>query len=123
MFDDVFVEVRNRVSISDIFVLENEVWVEVINDDYYAKEIEFNISVYGQNFKETVIENYRYTPTTVKTVGIGDSLTEASVKDELGTGTPMMLKKVSMYIKFPSKQKIPEYGIWKRLICIKFRLK
>ena len=38
------------------------------------------------------MENVIYTPETVHTVGMGDSLTEAQVKDSLGRGIPMPLK-------------------------------
>ena len=43
LFDEVFIEIRNRISISDIFVREDEIWVEIINDDYNSKESEFNM--------------------------------------------------------------------------------
>ncbi len=108
LFDEVFIEVRNRVSISDIFVREDEIWVEVINDDYNSKEIEFDISIYGQNFSETVVENYQYIPSTMKTVGMGDSLTEASIRDELGKGIPMPCKKGINVYKIPYKIENPK---------------
>ena len=110
LFDEVFVEIRNRVSIHDIFVRNDEIWVEVINDDYTSKNIEFNISIYGQNFPETVVENFRYAPSTMKTVGMGDSLTEASVGDMLGKGIPMPLKKGTNIYKIPFTIKNPK--IW-----------
>ena len=43
LFDEVFVEIRNRVSIHDIFVRNDEIWVEVINDDYTSKNIEYEL--------------------------------------------------------------------------------
>ena len=110
IYDEVFVEIRNRVSISDIFVRKNEIWVDVLNADYHAKNIEFNIFVYGQNFKETILENYRYIPSTSKTVGMGDSLTEAAVKDEIGKATPMPIKKGLNLFKIPFEIKNPK--IW-----------
>ncbi len=108
IYDKVYVDIRNRVNISDIFVRQNEIWVEVINADYCFKDIEFNISVYGQNFKETTIKNYKYVPETVKTVGMGDSLTEARVKDQLGKGLPMPLKKGENVYKIPFEIKNPK---------------
>ncbi len=110
IYDKVYVDIRNRVSISDIFVRQNEMWVEVINADYCFKDIEFNISVYGQNFKETTIKDYKYIPQTVKTVGMGDSLTEAAVKDQLGKGLPMILKKGINVYKIPFEIQNPK--IW-----------
>lgn len=50
------------------------------------------MSLYGQNFRETVFENLEYIPETIHTVGMGDSLTEASVGDALGKGIPQPLK-------------------------------
>lgn len=97
IYNDVFVEIRENVSISDIYVrpLENsaEVWVEVESATYDTLDITIELDVYGQNFKETVLKGYEYIPETVKTVGMGDSLTEASVKDVLGKGIPMPIKK------------------------------
>ena len=97
IYNDVFVEIRENVSISDIYVrpLEKsaEVWVEVESATYDTLDITIELDVYGQNFKETVLKGYEYIPETVKTVGMGDSLTEASVKDVLGKGIPMPIKK------------------------------
>lgn len=107
IYGDVFVEVRNRLSISDVFVRDNEIRIEVLNDDYDEKDVEFDISVYGQNFKETVTENLRYVPSTEKTVGMGDSLTEAEVKEQIGKGIRMPAEKgineyvVPLHIKNP----------------------
>lgn len=89
IYDRVYIEIRNRISISDIFVRDGEIWVDVINDDYIAKNVEFNVSVYGQNFDQAVIKNMHYKPSTSKTVGMGDSLTEASVGDMLGKAIDM----------------------------------
>jgi hypothetical protein len=92
----VCVEMRNRVNITDLYVrpMTNsaELWIEVENADYEEKDISFEISVFGQNFKETVIENMAYIPKTIKTVGRGDSLTEAAVSDILGKEIPLQLK-------------------------------
>ncbi len=89
IYGEVSVEVRNRVNITDIFVREGEAWVEVENADYFEKNVEFLISIYGQNIKETVLENDPYVPFTTNTVGMGDSLTEASLGDSLGKAIPM----------------------------------
>ncbi len=110
IYDSVYVEERNRLSIHNIFVRENEVWVEVLNDDYIAKNVEFNISIYGQNFRETVIENFRYTPSTMQTVGLGDSLGEAVYGDTLGKGIPIPAKKGINVYKIPFKIEKPK--IW-----------
>ena len=68
VYNYVRVEIRNRMSITDIYVRplidkkKAEVWVEVENADYLKKSTNFSISVYGQNFKEEVIKDYNYTP-------------------------------------------------------------
>lgn len=112
IYNDVSVEIRNRLNITDLYIrpMEEsaEVWVEIENADYKDKYINIDISIYGQNFKETVIENYRYTPETIKTVGRGDSLTEASVKDILGKGIPMPLKHGKNIFKIPVDIKNPK---------------
>ena len=70
LYSDVTVEFRNRVNITDLYVrpLENEaeVWVELENADYKDKDVVISISIYGQNFEETVVENYRYIPGIVQ---------------------------------------------------------
>ncbi len=110
IYDKVYVDIRNRVSISDIFVRQNEIWVDVINADYCFKDIEFNISVYGQNFEEVAIKDYKYIPQTIKTVGMGDTFTEAVVGDQMGKGLPMPLKKGNNIYKIPFKMENPR--IW-----------
>ena len=118
IYNDVYIEMRNKVHITDVFVRpilnENaaEVWVEVENVDYESKEIKFNLSLYGQNFNETIIENYEHIPQTLKTVGMGDSLTEARVKAQggLGQGIAMPLKKGKNLYKIPLK--IENTKVW-----------
>ncbi len=114
----VYVEIRNRIHISDLFVRPKineqsaEIWVEVQNVDYFAKDVKFDISVYGQNFDETVINNHEFVPETMKTVGRGDSLTEARFKasGELGRGIPMPAKKGKNIYKIPIKIDNPK--VW-----------
>lgn len=66
IYGSVSVEIRERVYISELYarpLLEEgkaEIWVEVYNSDYTADLPDFSVSVYGQNFKETVIENKRF---------------------------------------------------------------
>ncbi len=118
IYNDVYVEIRERIHISDVYVRPKlieqsaEVWVEVQNADYFSKDVKFSISVYGQNFDETVISNYEFVPETMKTVGMGDSLTEAKVKasGELGRGIPMPAKKGKNIYKIPIKIDNPK--IW-----------
>ena len=68
IYNYVRVEVRERIHISDVYVRplpeekRAEVWVEVENADYSLADIKFRLSLYGQNFKETVFEKYEYKP-------------------------------------------------------------
>ncbi len=68
IYNHVYIEERNPVHIHDIFVRplcrENtaEVWVEVNNISYETIPLKLRVSLYGQNFEETVFENLEYEP-------------------------------------------------------------
>lgn len=132
IYNDVYVEVRNKRHIHDVFVrplIEKkcaEVWIEVENTEYKKKDVSVKYSIYGQNFKETVVENQIFTPATVRTVGLGDSLTEAEVKDILGKAIPAPTQKgVNLYkftvpmenIRLWEPQKPYLYRLNLELIC------
>lgn len=110
LYGDVALEIRNRINISDIFVRKDEIWVEVQNADYAKKHLKIKFSIYGQNFDETAVENFEYIPETMKTVGMGDSLTEAGIKDELGKGTKICAEKGVNLFKIPFEINDPK--IW-----------
>lgn len=114
IFDKVFVEERNPIHLTDLYVrpMENaaELWVEVNYADYKQQDIQLQYSIYGQNFQDVVCENISYIPETVKTVGMGDSLTAAQVKDQLGKGIPMPLKHGPNIYKIPVA--IPNAKLW-----------
>ena len=88
IYNRVYVEIRNSVHISDLYIRpldgKAEAWLEIQNDRYDILPVELSLSLYGQNFPETVFEDHRFTPETTRFVGMGDSLTEAAVKSELG---------------------------------------
>ncbi len=116
IYNKVGVEIRSRIHIYDIFVRplvsesKAEIWAEIQNADHNKTELSFNISLYGQNFDGAVFENMSYTPLTVRTVGRGDSLTEAQVKDSLGSGIPMPAQFGINVYKFTVD--IPDAKIW-----------
>ena len=93
---EVYCEIRNRIHMTDLYVRPiksgAELWIEAENADYEEESIHFEISVFGQNFNETVLKDFEYYPATVKTVGRGDTLTQASVSDTLGQEIPLTLK-------------------------------
>ncbi len=107
IYNNVYVEIRNRISLRNAFVRENEIQIDVFNDDYVGKDIELNISVYGQNFKETVVENLRYVPQTFRMVGMGDTFTEIRVGDSIGKGYSMPARKGANTYKIPFRIDIP----------------
>lgn len=106
IYNDVYVEFRNKTHIHDVFIRPSiedksaEVWIEINNTEYKAKNVEFLISVYGQNFKASVTEKQRFVPSTMHTVGMGDSLSEAEVKDILGKMVPAPAHKGINLYKF-----------------------
>ncbi|MBN1553409.1 MAG: glycoside hydrolase family 2 [Phycisphaerae bacterium] len=63
LFQDVRVESRDPLHIHDIFVRplveagEAEAWIEVNSLDRHEKNLKFNISVFGQNFRGTVFRD------------------------------------------------------------------
>lgn len=68
IYDKVYVEIRNKMSITDIFVRPvmdksvAELWIELENAEYSKPKIAFDISLYGQNFKQTVFEHISHSP-------------------------------------------------------------
>lgn len=116
LYNKVYIEERAVIHITDIFVrpiiAENtaEIWVEVNNESYETKNICLKYSVYGRNFREIVCENTEYIPQTTKTVGMGDSLTEAEMGDRLGKGMSMPLKNGKNIYKISVK--IEDQKLW-----------
>lgn len=78
IYQDCYLESRSPLHINDIFVRPNvkeskvEAWVEVNNFTPYPIDAKLKISVYGQNFSETVLEDYEYIPSTTFIPGVGD---------------------------------------------------
>ncbi len=116
IYAPVWVEVRPRVFISDIFVrpmVESssaEVWIEVENIDYERRDISFLLSLYGKNFEKLVFEKLEYIPTTTQTVGMADSLTAANLGDGVGAGIPMPARKGKNQYKYTFK--IDDVRLW-----------
>jgi len=78
IYQDCYLETRANIHINDIFVrplVEKsaaEAWVEVNNFKQYPEGVKLKISVYGQNFNDTVLADYEYVPSTVMIPGVGD---------------------------------------------------
>lgn len=111
IYKDVYIEYRSKTHIHDLFVRpipsegRAEAWIEVENTEYSKKKVAFLLSVYGQNFEETVFEKKLFTPETIYMVGMGDSLTEAEVKDIMGKALEVPAQKgTNLYrFSFPMK--------------------
>lgn len=78
IYQDCYLESRSPLHINDIFVrpiLKDstaEAWVEVNNFKEYPSDVLLKISVYGQNFSDTVVEDHEYIPSTTFIPGVGD---------------------------------------------------
>lgn len=98
IYNDVTVEVRNTIHITDIFVRpmpdtdEAEAWIEVENASYEPVNLVFSLSLYGQNFAQTVFENMEHEPGTILCIGCGDTYTEAVLEGEIATRQLMPAK-------------------------------
>ena len=68
LYHSVTIEIRNTLHIADVFIrpdLQNnsaEAWIEVENATYETKPVTFQLSLYGQNFEQTVFENKKIEP-------------------------------------------------------------
>lgn len=114
--NDVYVEYREKQYITDLFPRVNskaaELWIECGSSEERNVETEFEVSVYGRNFSETVYEKRRYVPSTRIATGIGDTLTEAQfiAQDTLGKGVP--LKIAGGYNRFILPLELHDCRIW-----------
>ena len=74
IYQDVFVEARNKLHVSDIFVRPEidsncaEAWIEVFNTTKYREDISIELSVFGQNFRKAIFKNKSF---SVKYAGPG----------------------------------------------------
>jgi len=78
IYQEVYVEARAPMHIADLFVRPlpdedlAEAWVEVWNKDRQNRSAHLELSVFGQNFRKTVIKKLRHTPGTRIIPGVGD---------------------------------------------------
>jgi len=106
IYNDVYIEFRKKTHIRDLFVRpvlsENraEVWIEIENAEYMKKNVSFLISVYGQNFEETVFEKVLFNPSTIRMVGRGDSFTQTIEARSLGKASEIPAQKGTNLYKF-----------------------
>ena len=78
IYQDCFLEARSPLHINDIFIRplpeqsKAEAWIEINNCTSNPKEIKLLLSLYGQNFSDTLFENREYIPATTYVPGVGD---------------------------------------------------
>ncbi len=78
IYQECYLESRAPIHLNDIYIRPlpkdsvAEAWVEVNNFNEYPENVRLNIAIYGQNFKETTVENMAYSPSTTYIPGVGD---------------------------------------------------
>lgn len=86
IYQDVFVQFRPRVFVSDVFVRpapeegKAELWIECSNCDTFPSETKLSISIFGRNFESRVIDKQIYEPSVIHECGAGDDLQIARAK-------------------------------------------
>ncbi len=118
IYQDVFIEARPSTHITDVFVrpmIEEsavEVWVDLQKSTLESEDILLDLSIFGQNFSEVIVESYRYEPFCQLKVGRGDSLTEAKMKaiDMLDKKIPLSAEKGRNTFKI--HMTIPNPKLW-----------
>jgi hypothetical protein len=108
IYQDVFIEARSPINICDLWVrpsLENEsaeAWIEVLNTGRKNELASFEISVFGQNFRQTVIRKLKHTPGTRIIPGVGDMQKPTDNQDvQLDMGPGANLIKIPLHIPDP----------------------
>ena len=85
IYQPVWLETRPRQFVNDLFARplcdeeQIELRVEAYSCDVAEKDARFRVSVIGDNFEETVVENQLFGPRTDRRVGLGDTFTEAQL--------------------------------------------
>ena len=99
IYQDVIVEARASLHVSDLWVrplpdeASAEAWIEVWNQDRRSRPASVEISVFGQNFHETVINRLHHTPGTRIIPGVGDLQKPTDNQDvtlTMGSGTNLI---------------------------------
>lgn len=105
---DCYIEARDPLHINDVFIRplpekeKAEVWLEVNNFSENLKDIRLELSVYGQNFKDTIFESQEYIPRTTYIPGVGDLAKPADWEERrLKMGHGVNFLKTSVHIEDP----------------------
>lgn len=110
IYQEVFVEARAPMHVVDLWVRplpdeeRAEAWIEVWNRDRQNRPASVEISVFGQNFPDTVIQSLRFTPRARIIPGLGDLQKPTDNQDvtlTMGPGTNLL--KVPLAIPRPRR--------------------
>ena len=108
IYQECYIESRNALHINEVFVrplLEEEmaeVWLEVNNFHEEFRNIKLNMSIFGQNFPDTVLQNVEYIPSTTYIPGVGDlAKPQDWEKSRLPMGYGVNYLKVKLPVKSP----------------------
>ena len=108
IYQDCYIESRNPIHLNDVFVRPMvkeeaaEVWVEVNNFHENFQNIKLRLSVYGQNFQDTVLKDFEYIPSTTYIPGVGDlAKPQDWEKSRLHMGYGINYLKIKLPIKSP----------------------
>lgn len=112
IYDLVYIEIRNRINLTDLYIrplpdtYEAEAWIEVENADHLYKNIEFELSLYGQNFECTVFENKKYLPwlALINNIGTEKALMNGYETDLPGVREVAKFRKNIYKIRFNMKE-------------------
>jgi len=111
IYQDCYLESRSPINIHDIFVRPMlndstaEAWVEINNFRENPSDVVLKISVYGENFPDTVVMDQEYIPSTTFVPGVGDLAKPTDGKHErlkMGYGVN--------YLRIPIK--IKDFRLW-----------
>ncbi|MCK4465943.1 MAG: hypothetical protein KAU83_09540, partial [Bacteroidales bacterium] len=105
---DCYIEARDPLHIYDVFIRplpekeKAELWLEVNNFSENLKDVRIELSVYGQNFKDTIFEGQEYIPRTTYIPGVGDLAKPADWEERrLKMGHGVNFLKTSVHIEDP----------------------
>jgi len=116
LYNSVNILIRESEYITDIFPRVNsgasEIWVDCDAADYEEKDVKLLLSVYGENFEDTVFENIEFIPQTVFTAGMSDTFTETIMRTNGTLGNSQPLKMMYGFNRFVAPIEIKNSRIW-----------
>lgn len=116
LYNSVNILIREKEYITDVFPRVNskvgEIWVDCDAAGYEERDVKLLLSVYGENFEETVFENAEFVPGTVFKAGMSDTFTETIMRANGTLGSNQPLKIMNGFNRFKAPIKIENPRIW-----------